>query len=185
LPAGVYFMASEDDTQLIAECLRGDASAFEPLVTKYQRVLFNVALRMLNDYEDARDVTQVTFLKAYQKLHTYDRRHKFFSWLYRILVNESLNALRGRKPQEALDARLAASNGPLEAAQAAELSERIQAALRLLPMEQRAVVVLRHFAGLSYGEMALALRLPEKTVKSRLFTARRRLGELLRPGSAS
>jgi RNA polymerase sigma-70 factor (ECF subfamily) len=136
---------------------------------------------MVHDYEEARDITQTTFLKAYQKLASYDRRHKFFSWLYRILVNESLNAIRGRKPHQPLDQRLAAAHGPMEAAQAAELSQRIDAALRLLPMEQRAVVVLRHFAGLSYGEMAVALQLPEKTVKSRLFTARRRLSELLRP----
>lgn len=177
----VSFMPNEDDAQLIADCLRGDAAAFEPLVAKYQRVLFNVALRMVHDYEEARDITQTTFLKAYQKLASYDRRHKFFSWLYRILVNESLNAIRGRKPHQPLDQRLAAAHGPMEAAQAAELSQRIDAALRLLPMEQRAVVVLRHFAGLSYGEMAVALQLPEKTVKSRLFTARRRLSELLRP----
>jgi RNA polymerase sigma-70 factor (ECF subfamily) len=174
-------MTSEEDARLIADCLQGNAAAFEPLVARYQRVLFNVALRMVHDYEEARDITQTTFLKAYQKLSSYDRRHKFFSWLYRILLNESLNSLRGRRPQEPLDQRLASGDGPMEAAQAAELSERIDAALRMLPMEQRAVVVLRHFAGLSYGEMSVALQLPEKTVKSRLFTARRRLGELLRP----
>ena len=172
-------MASEEEADLIARCLEGEVSAFEPLVDRYQKVLFNVALRMVRDYEEARDITQNAFLKAFEKLGTYDRRHKFFSWIYRILVNESLNALERRRPREALDPHLAAANGPLEAACASELSGRVQDALMVLSPDHRLVVVLRHFVGYSYGEMAEALAIPEKTVKSRLFTARQRLGEIL------
>ena len=84
-------MTAEDEEALVLRSLAGDQKAFGELVGAHQQVLFNVALRMLNDREDARDVTQTAFLKAWRKLDTYDRRNKFFSWIYRILLNEALN----------------------------------------------------------------------------------------------
>jgi RNA polymerase sigma factor (sigma-70 family) len=99
-------MSSRDDKELVRRCVQGQVQAFEPLVERYHKVLFSVALRMVNDYEDARDLTQTTFLKAFQNLHTYDPKHKFFSWIYRILVNESLNLIKRRKPREELDVGL-------------------------------------------------------------------------------
>ena len=77
------------DATLVARCLEGDASAFEPIVRRYQRVLYNVAFRMVGDREDARDIVQSAFVKAWEKLATFDPRHRFFSWMYRIVVNES------------------------------------------------------------------------------------------------
>jgi RNA polymerase sigma-70 factor (ECF subfamily) len=172
-------MADEDDSERIVTCLSGDTSAFEPLVAKYQRVLFNVALRMVDDYEEARDITQSAFVKAFENLASYDSRHKFFSWIYRIAVNESLNVLKRRRPHAPLDPQLAARGGPLDALAASELALRVRTALMDLPVEQREVLVLRHFAELSYSEMAEALQIEEKTVKSRLFEGRRRLADLL------
>jgi len=169
----------DDDAAWVASCLGGNPGAFEPLVRKYERVLFSVAYRMVGDYEDARDVAQNTLVKAYEKLDTFDPERRFFSWLYRIAVNESLNLRRARRPQEPLPASLEARSDPVGRVVARERRDRVQAALRGLSVEQREVVVLRHFAELSYEQMAEALDIPEKTVKSRLFAARQRLAGLL------
>jgi RNA polymerase sigma-70 factor (ECF subfamily) len=172
-------MESGDDAELVARCLGGDTQAFEPLVARYQKVLFSVALRFLGDREDARDVTQTAFVKAYEKLATFDPAHRFFSWIYRIVVNESLNLRERRPPQERLQESLASAESPLLDAEARETSARIEAGLLKLTPEYREVLVLRHFAELSYTDIAFALHLPEKTVKSRLFSARQRLGQIL------
>lgn len=172
-------MLDASERELVARCLSGDLSGFEPIVERYNRVLFGVALRLLGNYQDACDATQDAFIKAFEHLESYDPERKLFSWLYRILVNECLNTRRARRPSEPLDERLAGAASPLDAALDGERRERIQAALGELPFDSRQVVVLRHFADLSYGEIAETLGIPEKTVKSRLFTARQRLAELL------
>lgn len=171
----------DDDVVCVARCLQGDSSAFEPIVRRYERVLFSVARRMLGNHEDAMDATQNAFVRAYQRLETFDPNRRFFSWIYRIAVNECLNARRSRRPDEALaDVPADAGDSPLEAVAALERSESIDAALVKLSEEHRLVVVLRHFADLSYTEISEAIGVPEKTVKSRLFDARQRLGLLLR-----
>jgi RNA polymerase sigma-70 factor (ECF subfamily) len=169
-----------DDAVLVARCLKGDRAAFEPLVTRYERVLFSVALRLTGDYEDARDATQNAFVRAYEHLESFDPARKFFSWLYRIVVNECLNLRRARRPNEPLVESIETqAGGALEAVAQSETHDRIQAALMRLTQEYREVVVLRHFADLSYEEISEALGVPDKTVKSRLFSARKRLAELL------
>ena len=171
----VYLHQSADDTTLVRRSLEGDEAAFEALVTHYHRVLFTVALRMLGDYEDARDATQNTFIKAFQKLDTFDHQHRFFSWIYRILVNECLNARRGKPFMQSLDDEMPAKDKPDESLELAERQRRVRRAILALPPEYREVIVLRHFAALSYDEMAQALSIPLRTVKSRLHTARQRL----------
>lgn len=171
----------DDDVVCVARCLQGDSSAFEPIVRRYQRVLFSVARRMLGNHEDAMDATQNVFVRAYQRLDTFDPDRRFFSWIYRIAVNECLNARRSRRQDETLaDAPADEGASPLETVAALERSESIDAALVNLSEEHRLVVVLRHFAELSYTEISEAIGVPEKTVKSRLFDARQRLGMLLR-----
>jgi RNA polymerase sigma-70 factor (ECF subfamily) len=174
----VSFEVGEDDDRLVVErCLGGDTAAFRTLVERYQRVLFTVAVRMLGDADAATDAAQDAFVSAYRKLQTYDRGHKFFSWLYRILVNECLNVRRSRRLMEPLDAGMASGDSPHRTAERAELRTGVRLALRRLTPANREVIVLRHYAGLSYVEMAEALGVPEKTVKSRLYSARQRLGE--------
>ena len=172
----------EDEIACVVRCLKGDASAFEALVIRYQRVLFTVALRLLGNAEDARDATQNAFIRAYERLDTFDPSRRFFSWIYRIAVNESLNLRRARRPHETLPETLHTSGGAMDRVEARERGERVQAALMTLPAEQREVVVMRHFADLSYEEIAETLDIPEKTVKSRLFSARQRLAPLLAVG---
>ena len=172
-------VGTEDESGLIGRCLEGDRAAFEPLVERYHGPLFRVAARLLGDREEARDVTQTAFLKAYQALASCDRQRKFFSWIYRILVNECLNSLRARKPTVELDPNLAAPVRQTDVVAAAETRRRVRRALLELSSEQRDVIVLRHFAEMGYEDMAAALGIPEKTVKSRLYSARQRLCELL------
>ncbi|HET7745962.1 MAG TPA: sigma-70 family RNA polymerase sigma factor [Vicinamibacteria bacterium] len=174
-----------DDPDLVKRCVDGDREAFAPLVARYERPLFNVALRMVGDREDARDITQTAFVKAYQKLGSYDPRYRFFSWIYRIAINECLNHRARRRRSEALDPQLRATQGdPERAAEAGELDMRIRAALAALPLDQRLALVLRYFLDLSYDEMSEILLVPEKTVKSRLHEARERMGSALQRAEA-
>ncbi|HJR60860.1 MAG TPA: sigma-70 family RNA polymerase sigma factor [Vicinamibacterales bacterium] len=172
-------VGAEDEDGLIGRCLAGDKAAFEPLVERYYRPLFRAAARLLGDQEQARDATQTAFLKAYQALATCDRQRRFFSWIYRILVNECLNTLRARRPAQGLDDSLAAPRDLADPIDVGETRQRVRKALLQLPPDQRDVIVLRHFAELRYEQIAAVLGVPEKTVKSRLFSARQRLCELL------
>jgi RNA polymerase sigma-70 factor, ECF subfamily len=179
----VYLVSSSShggtDEELVARCRAGDLGAFETLVSRYQAVLFKIAARMLGNREEARDATQNTFLKVYENLGSYNPSRRFFSWAYRILTNDCLNVLRSRRPEQPVPLELAAAAVPISSLEAAERRKAIQAALLRLPVEQREVVVLRHFADMSYEEMGSTLGIPAKTVKSRLHAARSRLMELL------
>lgn len=174
-------MTTEDnDLVLIRHCLDGHGEAFESIVDKYQKIMFNVALRMINNYEDAEDVTQSVFVKAFERLDTFNPNYKFFSWLYRITINESLNFLNQRKQFEELDKGLISTEKtPEEEYEDSETSRGIQKALMDLKLQYRTVIILRHFQNLSYREISQIIQLPEKTVKSRLFTARQLTKDIL------
>jgi RNA polymerase sigma-70 factor (ECF subfamily) len=175
-------MQATDDLMLIRQCLEGRREAFEELIARYQKAVFNVALRLVKDYQDAQDLAQTVFIKAYEKLDRFDARHKFFSWIYRLAVNESLNFIKRRRRFEKLDE--SAGYAAVEPAsdkndEESEMSRNVQNALMDLEIDHRAVIVLKHFENLSYQEIGYILDLPEKTVKSRLFTARQTLKEIL------
>jgi RNA polymerase sigma-70 factor (ECF subfamily) len=172
-------MSDARDRERVRRCLGGDPEAFAELVETYQRPLFNAALRLVRDFDDASDVTQIAFLKAYEKLDTYDPRYRFFSWIYRIVINEGINLLKRRKPSEPLEEVVAGGLGPDQDYAETELGERIQEGMMSLSIDYRIVLVLKHFLGHSYTEISELLGIPEKTVKSRLFTARRQLGDAL------
>ena len=173
----------EADDSLLARYRQGDRKAFAELVIRYQRPLYNAALWILRKPEDASDVTQIVFLRVAERLDEYDPKYKFFSWIYRIAVNESLNLLRRTGREDELDdeADLAAGDGadPEWRLGEAQRSRRIRAALLSMPTNDRMVLMLRHFSEFSYQEIAQILNVSDKTVKSRLHEARRRLGELL------
>jgi RNA polymerase sigma-70 factor (ECF subfamily) len=165
-------MSDREDAAIVADCLGGSPQSFVVLVERYQRVLYNLALRMLGDPEDARDATQTAFLRVWESLGRFDPRHRFFSWIYRITTNECLNQIQRRRRLEPLHPGLPSGDDPTAGVRTRETSDRVQQAL------------LRHFMELSYGEIAETLALPEKTVKSRLYEARQRLCEIL-PRSAA
>ena len=174
--------ADEQDRALVRRYLEGERDAAGGLVDRYQKRLFNVALRMLDNAQDAEDVTQTVFLNAFLKLRTYDPRYRFFSWVYRMTVNESLNVLKRRKRTVNLEDGPAIPAPGTPSDEAAELQDRVGKALMSLKPDDRAVVVLKHFVFFSYEEIADVLGIPVKTVKSRLFTARERLRVTLREG---
>jgi RNA polymerase sigma-70 factor (ECF subfamily) len=126
------------------------------------------------------DATQNAFVKAYEKLNTFDPAHRFFSWIYRITVNQALNQVSRRRPETALDPGLAGDGADPEASCAeSEASGCLRRALMHLEPQHRVLVVLKHLGGFSYREIGELLEIPETTVKSRLFTARRQLREVL------
>jgi RNA polymerase sigma-70 factor, ECF subfamily len=167
------------DIELVERYRRGDRTAFTELVIRYQKPLFNVAFWIVRRVEDANDVTQEVFLKVAQRLNEYDSQFKFFSWIYRIAVNESLNMLRRNSREEPLDEErdlpAADSANPERQAGDAQLSGCIRSALMHMIADDRMVLSLRHFSECSYQEIGQILQLDEKTVKSRLFEARQRL----------
>jgi len=173
-------VGEEGDPALVRRCLRGDRRAFEQLVVRYQKPVYNVALRMLRDPQDALDVAQITFLKAFEHLASYDPSFKFYSWIYRIAVNECLNSRASRKAFDSIDGEEPDETpGPDRQVEGEQTRREIEDALMRMSPELRAVVVLRHFMHLSYQDMAVVLGLPEKTVKSRLYSARQLLREEL------
>jgi RNA polymerase sigma-70 factor (ECF subfamily) len=167
--------ADEQDRALVERCLEQHWDAAGSLVDRYQQRLFNVALRMLHNVQDAEDVTQTVFFNAFRELRTYDPKYKFFSWIYRMAVNESLNVLKRRKPTVTLEDEADILAPGVAPDRAAEAEDRVGRALMGLKPDDRAVVVLRHFVSFSYQEIAEVLEIPVQTVKSRLFTARERL----------
>lgn len=159
--------------------MEGDQAAAAELVDRYQRPLFNVALRMLGNVQDAEDVTQAVFGNVFMSLETYDPRYRFFSWAYRMAMNESLNALKRRREMVTLDDHSAIPARGAAVDDAVEVEERVRSALLQLKAEDRTLLVMRHFSSLSYEEIAEVLEVPTQTVKSRLFTARDRLRTVL------
>jgi RNA polymerase sigma-70 factor, ECF subfamily len=171
------------DQALVESCRNGDRAAFATLVARYQRPIYNAAYRVLGNADDAADTAQTVFLRVAERLEEYDPRFKFFSWVYRITVNESLNLLRRNGREEPLDEELdiegPASADPERQSSEAQVSRRVQDALVRMKADDRVVLVLRHFSECSYREIAHILEVDEKTVKSRLFEARHRLRAML------
>lgn len=166
-----------DEKRLIRLALEGDSEAFGALIDLYQEPIFNSALRFAGDYDDAADITQTVFLRAYEKLGTYKPQYRFFSWIYKIMINESLNHLDRQKAFEPLSATMVSGiTLPDQACYESELQETIDRALMELPFHARTVIVLRHFMSFSYAEISETIGIPIKTVKSRLFDARQKLG---------
>jgi RNA polymerase sigma-70 factor (ECF subfamily) len=175
---------NDADQALVERFRKGDREAFTELVVRYQRPIYNAAFWILRSAEDASDVAQTVFLRIAERLDEYDGRYKFFSWIYRIAVNESLNLLRRHGREEPLDEESdypgPADNDPERRARDAQLSARIRSALMHLSVNDRTVLTLRHFSECNYQEIAQILDLDEKTVKSRLYEARQRLREMLK-----
>ena len=174
-------MADSDESALLQRCQAGDTRAFEELLAAYERIVYTLALRMIGDREEARDITQAVFLKVFRGLATFDPRRRFFSWIYRIAVNESIDRLRSSRQEEPLEeSREDPGDRPDVRVERRETAETVQAALLELGEDDRQVLVLRHWLDRSHAEIGEALGITEQTAKSRLFEARQRLGRILR-----
>lgn len=172
-------MSEQHILEAVRKCLQGEVDAFETIIVEYQKPVLNLAYRIVRNAEDARDVAQSAFVKSFGSLSAYNPRYKFFSWLYRIAINESLNFVDKRNQRVGPEAGWAsAAPGPDAEFEAGELRTRIEHAMLSLDGRQRALVALS-LDGLSYKDMGLVLGLPEKRVKSNLFSARQKLRNLL------
>jgi RNA polymerase sigma-70 factor (ECF subfamily) len=182
-----------DELTLVQAAKRGDDSAFEELVRRYDRNVFRIAQHITQNREDAEDVVQEAFLKAYRNLAKFQEQSKFYTWLVRIAVNEALMKLRRRKPERtvSLDEEIKTeddslpreiadwSPNPEQQYNQAELREILSKTIQGLPPGFRTVFVLRDVEGLSTEETAAALELSVPAVKSRLLRARLQLRERL------
>ncbi|HEY6543135.1 MAG TPA: sigma-70 family RNA polymerase sigma factor [Ktedonobacteraceae bacterium] len=180
--------AEQDDTQLVKASQQGDQDAFALLVQRHQRLVFNLSLRMVEDYEDASEVTQEAFLAAWQGLPSFRSEARFATWLYRIAYHCCLRQLERRKRERDLQAAIQAEyilDGINEAQHTEDILElRDQQAVVLdqlaqLPTKYCRVLVLRHLQEMTYEEMADILSMPIGTIKTHLFRARNLLKERL------
>ena len=181
-------MTREQELTIVRRVQHGDVNAFELLVAAYEKNVFNVALQMLGNREDAQDMAQEAFLKAYSSLNSFRGDSKFSSWLYRIVSNVCLDFKRrqGRRPSssltveddegETLELDIADESQSPEALLERKLTrEAVRRGLQELPDEQRQILLLREIQGMSYEEIGEAMGLEEGTVKSRIFRARKKL----------
>jgi RNA polymerase sigma-70 factor, ECF subfamily len=159
-----------EDRDLIAKARQGDVEAYNLLVSRWEKRVFNYLLRLVSNREDALDVSQETFLKAYQNLRKLDDPARFSAWLFRIAHNEAFSLLRRRKPEAELvgEPRPRNTGGRLLPV---ELSLAVESALKRLNEDQREAVLLKVYQGFKFEEMAEILECPVSTVKSRLYTA--------------
>jgi len=177
-----------EDAELIDATLSGDSDAFGGLVLKYQDRLFNTFVHVTGSSEDAQDVVQEAFVRAFVKLDTFQRASGFYTWLYRIAFNASSNIRRRRRPTESVERRVEASGqepvdsgeGPQAKLQRLENQSFVQEAIARLDREHRVVLVLREIDGCGYEEIAEILGLPVGTVRSRLHRARIQLKRSLK-----
>jgi RNA polymerase sigma-70 factor (ECF subfamily) len=185
IPGTVSSPIEQDDVQLVTASKNGDQDAFSLLVQRYQRRVFNLVFRMLQNYEEASEITQEAFLAAWQGLRSFRGEARFSTWLYRIAYNCALKQLELRKRDQALHLALQAEQ-TLEDDdhQAAHLTaldsqELVQQQLSQLPPKYRIVLILRHLQDMTYEEMAEVLTMPIGTIKTHLFRARNLLKERL------
>ncbi len=156
-----------EDADLIERTRQGDVESYNLLISRWEKRVYNYLLRILSSREDALDLTQDAFLKAYQNIRKLDNPARFGPWLFRIAHNEAFSLLRKRKPED----ELTGLERPPEPAYPVELTLAATAALEKLSAEQREAVVLKIYQGFKFEEMAEVLGCPVSTVKSRLYTA--------------
>ena len=182
-------MTDLKERDLIRKAKQGDMHAFEELILKHEKIVYNVALRMMNHGEDAKDISQEVFLKAYRSLSNFDERSAFSTWLYRITHNTCIDEMRKRKGKQSysLEEELENEEGsmqrqiadegdtPEESLLREEQKSEILQALDNLSAEHKAAIILRDVKGLSYEEIAEILELSLGTVKSRISRGRNQL----------
>ena len=181
-------MLPELERELLRKCQAGDARFFEPIVRVYEQPGLRIALGMMGNHEDAQDALQDAFVKTWQTLRRFDLNRSFGPWFFQILRNQCRDALRSRKARfsrEVLDEQLEIApanreDGPERRLERQLAKERLWASLEKLNEDHREIIVLKELEGLRYGEIAGILKIPEGTVASRLFHARRALADVLR-----
>ncbi|MDX2088193.1 MAG: sigma-70 family RNA polymerase sigma factor [Kofleriaceae bacterium] len=174
---------------LVEAAKAGDQRAFEALVRRYRKRIFALALHIIGSSSEADDITQEVFLKAFRALPQFEGRSEFFTWVYRMTVNRSLNARRDRArrgedpddPRLELAVAVDARSNPGRAAELRQTYARLLRALDGLPVDMRTTVILVSLQGMSHGEVAVVQNVTEGTIAWRMHEARRRLNEAMAP----
>jgi RNA polymerase sigma-70 factor (ECF subfamily) len=184
LPDAASTRTAQNDVELVAASVDGDQDAFAQLVQRHQRRVFNLVFRMVQKYEEADEITQETFLAAWQGLPSFRGEARFSTWLYRIAYNCSLKQLEQRKRDKALQAAMQAEQIRIELdeqaqAEAHDCQALVHEQLSTLPAKYRIVLILRHLQEMTYEEIAEILTMPIGTIKTHLFRARNLLKERL------
>jgi RNA polymerase sigma-70 factor (ECF subfamily) len=174
-------LAGPEDGQLVAMVLGGNAEAFGMLVERYDRAVYHLAYRTLRDVEEARDVAQEAFFKAYRSLRTFKPGARFSTWIFAITYHACCDRLNRRKrySSEEMPERADPGPGPEAQAMASDEARRLRAAIEALPEKYRTVITLYHLQGRQYEDIATVLGLPMGTVKTHLFRAKEQLRKLL------
>jgi RNA polymerase sigma-70 factor, ECF subfamily len=162
------------EKEIIEQVRKGQVDQYRLLVEKYQKPVFRVILKIVCDEEDARELTQDVFVRSYESLYQYNPDYKYFSWIYRIAINQALLFVKRKKkfvPVETIGNQAESLTGTNEDGE--NKNKRITRSVNNLDSKYRSVILLKYYAGLSYPEIAVALNIPEKKVKSRLFDARK------------
>jgi RNA polymerase sigma-70 factor (ECF subfamily) len=178
-----------DETELLERARNGDSQAFGALVERYQRRVVGVAQAVVHNQDDAVELAQETFVRAYENLSKFESRSSFSTWLYRIAANLAIDfrrregrhqVLRGEDAETEINRIPSPRGDSYQETARTELSQRINGALKELTSEHRAVILLREVEGLSYDEISDVLHVPRGTVMSRLHYARSRMREILK-----
>ena len=169
------------EEQIVIECiLAGQVDQFKILVTKYQNPVFRLILKIVGNYDDAKDLTQDVFVKSFESIRQYKPQYKFFSWIYRIAINEALLFVKRKKNFRPIENFTDLACHLSEQTSDYEYREKLlNLAINELSESYKSVLLLKYYSDLSYTEMAETLNIPEKTVKSRLFDARKMLKDKL------
>ncbi|MBV9973659.1 MAG: sigma-70 family RNA polymerase sigma factor [Candidatus Eremiobacteraeota bacterium] len=181
LPGLTLRAAPDADHRLVLEALRGDSDAFAALVQRYDRAVYHLAYRTMRDEEEAKDVAQEAFFKAYRSLRTFKPGAKFSTWIFAITYHACCDRLNRRRrfSNEELPERADPSRGPADAVIAGDEARRLREAILKLPEKYRTVVTLYHLQGKQYDEIATVLGIPVGTVKTHLFRAKEQLRRML------
>ena len=179
----------EDDERLVAKAQEGDLFSFDHLVKKYQKKIYFLAYRMMKNHDAADDIAQETFINAYSSIKSFKLGYSFYTWLYRICMNLSINHLRRQKfviPESHFEEETSpleketTTEDPLSLLVQKERERKIEQAIDSLSPKYKAVFILKVYEDLSYEEIAQTLKISLGTVMSRLFRARERLQKLLK-----
>ena len=188
-PEGKTVFKIEDDEGLIAKAQEGDSYSFDLLVKKYQKKIYFLAYRMVRNHDAADDVAQETFINAYSSIKSFKLGYSFYTWLYRICMNLSINYLKRQKfviSESQFEEEVSPleketdSEDPLSLLVQKERERKIEHAIDSLPPKYKAVFILKVYEDLSYEEIAQTLKISLGTVMSRLFRAREKLQALLK-----
>jgi len=186
---------SDREKDLLKKARNGDIEAFEQLIEDYQKRVFNIALRMIGNYDDANELAQEVFIRIFKSIKDFKEESSLSTWIYRITTNVCLDEIRKRKNKNvvSLDEEVKLEEGDLQRqvedtrptpdviAEKNEVRKLVKDAIMSLPEEQRTVIILRDIQGFSYEEIAKIMKCPEGTVKSRINRSRQILRDRLKP----